>query len=119
MWPTLSCAGEYGLSLVDPTSGAEFARCDFRVEGITKNRVQFVEKSGVECGGESGGPSHAEQMTPCMELKDCHGARHLILMPRDDIARDWEGSVNNVKAMLHSSFGQKSIDSVERAYSTA
>jgi hypothetical protein len=108
-------AGEYGLSLVDPNSGAEFARCYFRAEGITKNRVQFVEKSGVECGGESGGPSHGEQMTQCMELKDCHGARHLILMPRDDIARDWEGSVNNVKAMLHSSFGQKSIDSVERA----
>ncbi len=85
------------------------------MEGITKNSVQFVEKSGVECGGESEGGSDAEQMTLCMELKDSHAACHLILMPREDIARDWEGSVKNVKAILHSSIGRKSVDSVEGA----
>jgi hypothetical protein len=36
-------------------------------------------------------------------------------MPNEDIARDWEGSVKNVKAMLHGSFGRKSVDSVEGA----
>ncbi len=91
-------AGEHGVALADPESSLTFASCDFRKLGITRNSLRFVTKSGLECVGDNSQSNHPEQMTPCVEIKDSFGARHLIVMPSQDVSRAWEDGVQHVKA---------------------
>ncbi len=88
------------MALADTNLKVEFARCDFRVAGITRNSVNFAMKSGLECEGESDS-YHPEHMTPCMEMKDSFGACHLIVMPTQDVFLEWEVGVQRVQALPH------------------
>ena len=89
------------MTLADPGSNLAFASCDFRNPGITRNSLQFVAKSGLECAGDSGHSNHPQQMTPCLEIKDSLGACHLIVMPSPDVSCDWEDGVQHIKAFPH------------------
>jgi hypothetical protein len=88
-------AGEHGLSLAHPPSKVEFARCDFRVAGITQSSVEFVAWRE----GSASKSSNEESESHYMKVIDSFGARHLILLPGADAASDWADGVQIVQQL--------------------
>jgi hypothetical protein len=92
-------AGEHGLSLAHPPSRVEFARCDFRVAGITQSSVDFVSWTEGSASESSDAVVDAESETHYMKVIDSFGARHLILLPGADAASDWADGVQIVQEL--------------------
>jgi hypothetical protein len=88
---------ENGLSLFEPDSDVEFAKCDFSAMGITQNSVEFASRLWIEQSASTG--SRTALTTPCMLIKDSFGASHLILLPSQDTSSAWEAGVQRAKAL--------------------